>query len=325
MLRRLLSFAVLCLMTPSGLFAETRYAISYGGTAGFQASIWAMSDLGTLEKYGLNADVVMVPGTARGIQGLLGGSLHFSQVDAAGALTAIFQGADIVIVGGTMNRIPFSMVTQPEIRDPSQLRGKKIGVVNFGGANEFAVLAGLKEWGIPAQSVTVMAAGGGANRLVALSTKALDATVLAPPETLKAEQLGLRILLHLSELKTNFPMNIIAVRRSFLVNNRDVVKRFLMAHSEAVQQFKQDRKKGIRVYQKRLKQRESDVLEGTYDYYAPKFEVPPRVSREGLEVTAQFVAERLGSGKSIDVKKVLDESIVDELEREGFFKKIAKP
>ena len=320
-LRLAIGFLVLL---PLALPAQERYAISYGGTGGFQASIWAMKDLGALERHGLNADVVLVPGTTRGIQGLLGGSLHFAQVDAAGALTAIARGANIVIVGGSMNRIPFSMVTQPEIGEASQLKGKKIGIVNFGGANEFAVLAGLKEWGIPAQAVTIMAAGGGANRLVALSTKALDATVLSPPETLKAEQLGLRILFHLSELKTNFPMNMIAVRRSFLENNRDAVKRFLKAHSDGIYQFKRDKRKGAQVYRKRLKQKETEVIEGTYDYYAPKFEVPPRVSRDGLQATAQFVAERLGEGKTIEVKSILDESLVDELEREGFFKALTK-
>ncbi|MDP2605049.1 MAG: ABC transporter substrate-binding protein [Deltaproteobacteria bacterium] len=324
MLAKLLLGIVFSLGAPLALFAQERYAISYGGTAGFQASIWAMKDLGALEKYGLDADVVLVPGTTRGIQGLLGGSLHFAQVDAAGALTAILNGADLVLVGGTMNKIPFSMVTQPEIRDPKQLKGKKIGVVNFGGANEFAVLAALKEWDIPAQSVTIMAAGGAANRLVGLSAKALDATVLSPPETLKAEQLGFRILLHLSELKASFPMNMIAVRGAFLEKNRDAVKRFLKAHSDAVYQFKHDKKKGVRVYQKRLRQKEAAVIDATYDYYAPKFEVPPRVNREGLEFTAKFVMGRVAGGKTLDINKILDESILDELDKEGFFKTLAK-
>jgi ABC-type nitrate/sulfonate/bicarbonate transport system substrate-binding protein len=178
---------------------------------------------------------------------------------------------------------------------------------------------------VPNQCPAVNNRGGGAaNRLVGLSAKVLDATVLSPPETLKAEQLGLRILLHLSELKAGFPMNMIAVRGSFLEKNRDAIKRFLKAHTDAVHQFEQDKKKGVQVYQKRLRQKETAVIEATYDYYAPKFEVPPRVSREGLEVTAKFVTERLGEGKSIDLKKVLDESIPDELAKEGFFKTLGK-
>jgi ABC-type nitrate/sulfonate/bicarbonate transport system substrate-binding protein len=123
--------AVFLLTVPLGLCAQERHYVSYGGTAGFQATVWAMKDLGTFEKYGLNGDVVLVGGSARQIQGVLGGSTDFAQVDITAVVSANLKGADLVVVGGTMNKLPFSMVTQPEIREPSQLKGKKIGVVNM--------------------------------------------------------------------------------------------------------------------------------------------------------------------------------------------------
>ncbi|MGE5305056.1 MAG: ABC transporter substrate-binding protein [Alphaproteobacteria bacterium] len=323
---RQLTLAVILLVAPSAsLLAQERHYVSYGGTAGFQATVWAMKDLGTFEKYGLNGDVVLVGGSARQIQGVLGGSTDFAQVDITAVVSANLKGADLVVVGGTLNRIPFSMVTQPEIREPSQLKGKKIGVVNFGGANEYAVIAALKEWGIPPSATTIMPAGGAATRLTAMSAKVLDATVLSPPETIKADKLGLRTLLHLSELKTSFPMNVVIVRRPYLEKNRDVVKRFMKAHADGVYQLKHDRKKAIEVLQKRLMQKERDVIEATYDYYAPKFEFPPRVNREGAAATAKFVVDRVAGGKAnIDVNKLIDESILDELDKEGFFKTFGK-
>src|SRR3989304_9885144 len=180
MLGKLLFGIVFSLGTPLAVLAQERHYVSYGGTAGFQATLWAMHDLGTFEKYGLNGDVVLVGGSARQIQGVLGGSTDFAQVDITAVVAANLKGAGLGLVGGTLNRIPFSMVTQPEIREPSQLRGKKIGVVNFGGANEYAVLAALNEWGIPSSAATIMPAGGAAPRLRAMSAKALDATVLSP-------------------------------------------------------------------------------------------------------------------------------------------------
>jgi hypothetical protein len=64
--------------------------------------------------------------------------------------------------------------------------------------------------------VTLLASGPAANRLVALSTGALDATLLAPPETGEAARMGLPTLAHMTELKAAyFPMNAIANRRSF--------------------------------------------------------------------------------------------------------------
>jgi ABC-type nitrate/sulfonate/bicarbonate transport system substrate-binding protein len=325
MLLKILSAVILLLSVPLGLSAQERHYVSYGGTAGFQATVWAMKDLGTFEKYGLNGDVVLVGGSARQIQGVLGGSTDFAQVDITAVVSANLKGADLVVVGGTMNKLPFSMVTQPEIREPSQLRGKKIGVVNFGGANEYAVLAALNEWGIPASATTIMPAGGAATRLTAMSAKVLDATVLSPPETIKADKLGLRTLLHLSELKASFPMNVVIVRRPYLEKNREVVKRFMKAHADAVYQLKHDKKRAIEILQHRLLQKEKDVIEGTYNYYAPKFEFPPRVNREGAAATAKFVIDRVAGGKaSIDVTKLIDENILDELDREGFFKTFGK-
>ena len=321
-----LVLAVAYLLTlPLGLYAQERHFVSYGGTAGFQATVWAMKDLGTFEKYGLNGDVVLVGGSARQIQGVLGGSTDFAQVDITAVVSANLKGADLVVIGGSMNKIPFSMVTQPEIREPSQLRGKKIGVVNFGGANEYAVIAALNEWGIPPSATTIMPAGGAATRLTAMSVKALDATVLSPPETIKAKKLGLRILLQLSELKASFPMNVVIVRRPYLEKNHDVVKRFMKAYADAVYQLKHDRKKAIEVLRKRLMQKEQDVIEATYDYYAPKFECPPRVNREGAASTAKFVMDRVAGGKAkIDVNKLIDERILDELDKEEFFKGLAR-
>ena len=65
--------------------AQEHYLIAYGGFAGFQVPVWAAKDLGLLTKYGLTGDVVMVPGSTREIQALLGGSVEFAQVDAANA------------------------------------------------------------------------------------------------------------------------------------------------------------------------------------------------------------------------------------------------
>lgn len=299
--------------------------IAYGGFAGFQAPVWAAKDLGLLSKYGVSADVVMVPGSPRGIQALLGGSVHFAQVDAATTANAIQQGADLVMISGSMNTFPFSFVAQKEIRKPEDLSGKKIGIVGFGGANELAVVLALKEWNVPRQSVTIIQSGGAANRLVALSAKALDATVLAHPELGEAVRMGMNVLAHMSEMKTAaFPMNAIVVRRSFLERNRDAVKRFQQAYAEATHQFMNSKDKGLAVLAKRLQQKNPKALEETYQYFASSFSFPTRVSHQGLRNTLEMIAQRApGTKADTDLHKYLDESTLDELEKEGFFKKLS--
>lgn len=319
----LLLFSILSMVFPSSLAAQDRYIVSYGGFSGYQVPVWVTKDVGLFEKYKINAELVMIPGSARQIQALLGGSIHFTQIDATGPVTAFLRGADLVIVAGALNRFPFSVVAQMEIRQPADLVGKKIGIVNFGGQNELSVVLALKEWNIPKETVSIIPSGGAETRLVALTTKALDATVLAPPETIKAEKLGFRILAHMSDMNAAFPLDAIVTRRSFLEKNRGIVKRFLQAYIEALHTVKTNKEKTVAVYQKMLKQRDREIMEKTFDYYAPQFSMPPRVNREGLRTTAAFITQRQGSPKAgADVERILDESLLDELEREGFFKKL---
>jgi ABC-type nitrate/sulfonate/bicarbonate transport system substrate-binding protein len=324
MLKRFLCALIFLLVCPAGAVAQ-EFLTAYGGFAGFQAPIWAAKDLGLFAKYGLNGEVVMVPGSTREIQALLGGSVHFAQVDAVTTINAISQGADLVIISGSLNTFPFSFVAQKEIRKPQDLAAKKIGIVGFGGANELAIVLALKEWNVPRQSVTLVQAGGAANRLVALSAKALDATVLAYPELGEAVRMGMNVLGHMRDMKTAaFPMNAIVVRRSFLDKSRDVVKRFQQAYAEATYQFLNSKEKAISVLTKRLQQKNPKAVEETYQYVATSFSFPTRVSHQGLRNTLDMVAQRNPAGKTdLTLEKILDESTLDELEREGFFKRIS--
>ena len=313
---------LLVLMAPRFAIAE-QYMIGYAGFAGFQVSMWAAKDLGLLKKYGLDGEVVLVPGTTRQIQALIGESIHFAHVDAAGFIRAVMRGAEMVLVGGSLNQFPFSLVTQKEIRKPADLIGKKIGIVGFGGANDLAVTLLLKEWKIPRDKVTVLQAGGGANRLVAMSAKALDATVLSHPELGEALRAGMNELGNLNDFKSaDYPMTAVAVRRSFLQSNRDVVKRFMRAYAEGTYQFMHDKEIGIKILRNRLKQDNPTALEQTYRYFAPQFSFPTRVSLNGLRNTIEMIAKE-DSKVETKLDKYLDESLLDELEKEGFFKKVA--
>jgi ABC-type nitrate/sulfonate/bicarbonate transport system substrate-binding protein len=317
----LLALAIL----PIRVTAQEKYIASYAGFAGFQAPLWAAKDFGFLTKHGVNVDLVMIPGSARGAQAMLGGSIHFGQIDGTALISAINQGADLVFVASSLNKFPFSLVTQKNIRQPKDLVGKKVGIVAFGGAHEVSLILALKEWNIPRQSVTLLSSGPAANRLLALSSSALDATLLAPPETGEAARLGLPTLAHMTELKAAyFPMNAIATRRSFLEKNRDTMKRFLQAYAEGIHQFMTNKERGVALLTQRMKQKNPAIVDETYQYFATTFSSPPRMSHEGMRAAIDMLQQRSPETKfDTNVGKYVDERLIDELEKEGFFKRMA--
>jgi ABC-type nitrate/sulfonate/bicarbonate transport system substrate-binding protein len=267
--------------------------------------------------------MVLITGSTRGMAALISGSSDFAQGSASASIPIRLRGGDLVIIAAALNKFPFSVVSQKEIRKPSDLIGKKIGILNFGGSTDLAITLAFKEWNIPRNAVTIFASGGAPERFAALSSRAIDATVLSPPETIAAARMGMNILAHLSDLKADFPQTVMTVRRSYLEKNRETVKRFVRAYSEAIYDFKTDKAKAMAVYANRLKQQDSKVLEATYDYFAPKFSFPPRIERDGIRNALELVSDRDREAKGeINVEQFVDERVTDELEREGFFKKL---
>ena len=120
-------------------------------------------------------------------------------------------------------------------------------------------------------------------------------------------------------------MNVMAARRSFVEKNRDTVKRLQQAYAEGTYLFINNKEKGLSVLSKRLRQKNPKALEETYQYFAKKFSFPTRVSQVGLRNTLELLSQRRASraeGFNMNVNKYLDESTLDELEREGFFKRL---
>ncbi|HWH78156.1 MAG TPA: ABC transporter substrate-binding protein, partial [Candidatus Binatus sp.] len=135
-----------------------------GGTSPQELPLLVAKDLGIFEKYGLDVDLVVIGGGSRLMQALVGRSLDSANVAAMAPIRANFAGANVVITGAFLNRNLYKFVTRKEIQKPADLRGKKLGVVNFGGANEFSILMALKSWGLPPESVKIVPAGDSMTR-----------------------------------------------------------------------------------------------------------------------------------------------------------------
>ena len=150
-----------------------------GGSSAQQLPLIVAKDLGLFEKYGLDVDLLEIRGGSLLMQALIGQSVNSADVGAQAPIRAILSGANVVITGGLLNKTLYKFVTRKEIRKPSDLRGKKIGIVNFGGANGFNILMALKAWGMPPDSVKLLPSGGSLARLAAMEVEGgLDATII---------------------------------------------------------------------------------------------------------------------------------------------------
>ena len=138
--------------------------------------------------------------------------------------------------------------------------------------------------------------------------------------------MGMNILSNLSDLKTAaFPINVVATRRSFLEKNREVVKRFLQAYSEGLYQFITNKEKALAISNQRLKLKNIALVEEAYQFYGPIFSFPPRVSREGLRVVLETLAQRTSGAKvEMNTDKYIDEGCSTSWKEKDYFKRSAE-
>jgi NitT/TauT family transport system substrate-binding protein len=309
-------------MLTSNPQAADKLVADYGGLSGFQSTVWVAKDLKIFDKHGLNVDVIMINGSARSVAALLGGSTHFATGSATGPLVAAARGADLKVIAASYNKFPYAFIVKPEIRTPKDLRGKRVNILNFGGSNDLALQLALKEWGLKLPDLQVIIGGDAPTRLASLMTGRTDATILSPPHLTKAVQAGYRVLADMGEMSANFTQSSLYVKGSFLREDRERAKRFVRAYSEAVHAIKNDRERTLKVFAKRMRIDDAETLQSTYNYFAPRFSAPPRVDLSGVQDTLRFYAEHNPELKNRTAEEFIDHSLLDEIEKEGFFKKL---
>src|ERR1051325_3888126 len=84
------------------------------------------------EKYGLDADPVVMQGSGIVSRALVAGSVIIAPVATPTVMNAVLAGSDMVILAHTMPGVVQSLMVRPDIKRDEDLKGKTIGVTSFG-------------------------------------------------------------------------------------------------------------------------------------------------------------------------------------------------
>jgi NitT/TauT family transport system substrate-binding protein len=320
MLRRssvLLLFLMVLAMPQLGYSQPFR--ISYGGTSGYNVPIWVTQEAGLFKKHGLNGELIMISGASQSMQAMLANETQVANTSGSAPVQAKIQGADAVIIATSYDLIPYGVVVHKDIRTPADLKGKRIAISRFGGVTELAVKLAVEKFGLSPKDVTMIQAGPDAQRIPAVATGTVAASVLAPPGLFAASAQGLRILADLSDLGVKYPTSSFFVMRNYLVENRASLKKFLMALTEGLHVYVNDKDFSMRVMQKYTKLGDREIASKTQDYYGKKTLLVPLNDPVAIK-------ETIPSDKSAGRKpeEFYDNSIIQELVKEGFVESIKK-
>src|ERR1044071_33151 len=102
---------------------------------------------GLYAKYGLASTLIYVSGGSTVVQAMVSGDIDLGQLTGAPGATANLRGADIVYIAMTDDRMGYQLATRRDVKTPSDLKGKRLGISRFGSSADFGTRVLLKRIG----------------------------------------------------------------------------------------------------------------------------------------------------------------------------------
>ena len=319
----LLLAALVAVATTAEAQEPRKIKIGYPAVSYNQVHIWVAKDAGLFKKHGLDAEVIFFRGGQMATQALVAGDPPI--VNIGTVVQAGLQGHDVVLIASSESTYNYSVVARPGIAKVEQLKGKRLGVSGFGSASHNAALILSKKFNLePNKDVAVVVAGPTMERLAAVDAGRIDATILTPSEMPRARKQGLVEVYDMLDLGIEVQGNGFATSRSFIRNNREIALSALKGYVEALFYIPRNREETRRITAKYMRTTDPEVLDATYDWFVKRVAKKPYPTLKGIQYLLDEVASKLPNAKSVKPEQFVDLSLLQQLEREGFFAEMAK-
>jgi len=306
--------------------AQEKLTVSYSSVDAPSANWYIAQEKDLYKKYGLDVDSIFIPASSTNVAVLVAGQLKFGNGTGGTIASAAVSGAPLVAVACFMNTLPYELIVQDSIKTAQQLKGKSVGISRIGSSSDVIARVFLRNLGLePDKDVAIIQVGGGGERAAAFRTGRI-AAFPAPPGVLHLTKgMPQRVLISTADFQKPYPFPYICgtTTKSYLANNRPTVKRLVMALTEGVQFFQTRKEESKKILAKYSRQNDPAYLEAAWEINAKLFDRVPYVGREGMDIQVKEAVARK-PGATLKVDDIVDDSIVAELEKEGFIDKLYK-
>lgn len=289
-----LPLALLLLMTQGRAQAQELRRILYGTTTSTShLPVWIAKDAGYFSKSGLNVEPVQIRGGGLITMAIMSGQLQFSGVGAGSVVAGRIEGGDLVLLACPADLEPVYLITRPEIKSPSELKGKAGGVTRLGSSIHFYFRAALRAVGVDSdKELTLLQLGGSPEIVAALDSGRIAAAALTIRDALPFIQRNWPVLVDLTKTDLIYPSSCVTSSRAFVKSAPRVVEDFLRAYIAGIQLIKKDQSFAERSLQKWTKDKNSYAISKSVEAFGRAFKTAPYVPDKGIETVMQELAKQ---------------------------------
>lgn len=270
-------------------------------------------DQGFYDDEGVAMEEVQVQNSANLVQAVASGSADVGIALGDSVISAVDQGADVVMTGALFHRSALRLFGAPGIESVGELEGSQVtaGAVEGGTANLLFYL--LQENGVDWESTTPVAIANSSDRIVAMANGEVDGALLIPPFDSVAVSDGATLLATYDDYYIQTPA---VVNGAWAEENPEAAGGFTRALQSAANWIYEPANEGDAVgILEEYASVETAAAQDAYDFMvgeeiiSPGLEIPPEGLTNIVEISAEITGE---DASGFDPEAYVDTSYLSE-------------
>jgi len=231
-----LAFFIASMLFESDGYAQTlkKIRMASSSTNVSFLALYTALHRGFFKDEGIDLEIIFMPANLASTA-VLNGDVDYNGA-VTGTIGAAVQGRPMKVLLFTVARPLLFLVSQKNIKEVKQLKGKKIAGSSPGGSATLLANQALKQIGLePGKDVAVLQMSGNvASRYAVLESGVVEASLLSVPENIIALEKGFNELLFLGDI-VEFPQNGFGTSEKRIRENPDEVYRMVRATLRGLQ------------------------------------------------------------------------------------------
>lgn len=268
---------------------------------------------GFFKDEGLDAEIVVMR-AATSVAALSSADIDYTMLTGS-VIRAAIRGLPVRLVAGFMTSSPHVLLARPEIKSVKELRGKKVGLGNFGDATHVLARIIASHFGLdPDKDIQYLSLGSDAARFAALQQGLSDVVVTSPPWDFEGKKMGFHVLARAYEF-VNFPLSGLGATTKKIHESPTQVKAVIKALVRASRLISENRQDSVRVLMEWGKV-EAQHAYASYDSTVKVVSKDGSIPVDGLKLLIDLARKDAKITREIPTSEIADFTILQEVQKE---------
>jgi NitT/TauT family transport system substrate-binding protein len=268
---------------------------------------------GFFKDEGLDVEIIRM-NTPNSLTALITGDIGYTLLFGS-VVRGALRGMPIRAVASLLDSPTHALIAKAQYKSVKDLKGKTVGIGNFGGTDEVVARLMFKAQGVDAEKdLKFVAVGSDRARLAAIKENLVDVAVIAPPGDSLGKQMGFSVLARAYE-SFSFPFIGVGTSLRSTKERPEEVKKVTKAMLRANRFVREDKEGAVKILMD-WGRAEPDHASASYDSTWRVFSPDGSIPQEGLRLVLEQAKAELKLNREVALNEIVESAPLREAQRE---------